>query len=97
MQRVIDLFTSGSVDASMNTVIVTDCKAAINIIMDSHVYGNYHQTIARLGSSLSRFHNMKCHISLGWIASHAGIDYNEQADVLARKVLEDSLMIAKGQ
>jgi len=76
----------------MNTVIVTDCKAAINTIMDIHVYGNYHQAIARLRPSLSRFHNMKCHISLGWIPSHAGIDYNEQADIPARKVLEDSPM-----
>jgi len=29
IERVIDLFTSGSVDAGMNTIIFTDCKAAL--------------------------------------------------------------------
>ena len=40
---------------------------------------------------------MKCHLSLGWIPSHAGIDYNEQADILAKKALKDSPISAKGQ
>jgi len=80
-----------------NTVILTDCKAALNIIMESQVYRNYHQIIARIRHSLLKFHNMKCRISLGWIPSHAGIDYNEQADILAKKVLKDSPIMAKGQ
>jgi len=97
LEIVIGLFTSGTVVAWTNTVILTHCKAALNIILESHVYGNYQQIIARIIPSLLKFHNMKCHISLGWIPSHAGIDYNEQADTLAKKALKDSPISAKGQ
>jgi len=78
-------------------VIFTDSKAALNTIMDSHVHGNYHQVIARIRPLLLKFHNMKCHISLGWILSHAGIEYNEQADILAKKAFKDSPISAKCQ
>jgi len=62
MESVIDLFTSSIVDAGMNTVIITDCKAA-----------------------------------LGCSPRHAGIDCNEQADILAKEVLKDSPISAEGQ
>jgi len=81
----------------MNTVIFTDSKDALNTIIDSHVHGNYYQVIARIRPLLLKFHNMKCHISLGWIPSHAGIEYNDQADILAKKALKDSPISAKGQ
>jgi len=34
---------------------------------------------------------------MGCIPGHAGIDYNEQADALAKNVLTESLISAKGQ
>jgi len=40
---------------------------------------------------------MNCYISTGWIPGHAGIDYNEQADALAKSGLKESLISAKGQ
>jgi len=45
LESIIDLFTSGTVDDWTNTVIPTDCKAALNIIMESHVYGQLETTI----------------------------------------------------
>ena len=59
LESVIDMFTSGVVDDEVNTVIFTDCKAAVNIIMESHVHSNYHQVIARIRPSLLKFHNMR--------------------------------------
>ena len=94
LECAIDLYTSGTVDAGMNT---KDSKAALNTIMDSHVHGNYHQVITRIRPLLLKFHNIKCHISLGWILNHAGIEDNEQADILAKKALKDSPISAKGQ
>ena len=48
-------------------------------------------------TSLLKFLNMQSRISLGRIPSHAGIDCNEQADALAKEVLKDSPISAKGQ
>jgi len=35
--------------------------------------------------------------SMRWIPGHAGIDYNEQADALAKSGLKDSSISTKGQ
>jgi len=47
METAIDHFNSSPVDAVKNLAILTDCKTALSIIMNSHEYGDYHLVIDR--------------------------------------------------
>ena len=100
METATDHFTSSSGDTDMNLVIFTDYKTTLSIIMESDVHGNYCQVLARVRPSLSKLHGMNCHQDLATPRprpGHAGIDYNEQADALAKSGLKESSISAKGQ
>jgi len=83
METAIDHFNSSPVDAVKNRAILTYCKTALSVVMNSHEFGDYHLVIDRVRLSLIQLHNINCHIAIGWIPAHSGIYYNEQADTLA--------------
>jgi len=76
--------------------IFTDCKRAIDCIINRSQMNIYHCVLARVTASLMSLRSMKVCVSVAWIPGHSGIHYNEQADMAAKEALRLDTKLING-
>ena len=69
---------------TVEQLIFTDCKPAIDCIINRSQMNIYHCVLARVTASLMSLHSMKVCVSVAWIPGHSGIHYNEQGGTQTR-------------
>jgi len=67
--------------------ILSDCQAAIDTVIN-HPFSHFvHPSVDTIRTSLRQLQDMSVTVSLTWILGHTGIEYNEEADQLAKSAL----------
>ena len=69
--------------------ILSDCKAAIDIILNRHHADSHVHILSRIRSHLTALRNMKVNVTLVWIPGHCNIYYQDIVDRCAKSVTLD--------
>ena len=79
-----------------NVTMLCDCKSAITMAIQRPHLTDCHGVIQRLRASLHALKSQEVAVSVRWIPSHSGIEYNELADLAAQTAFEKATVVSQG-
>jgi len=97
LEAASELHRSVKVSCKKESVIIlSDCKSAINMLIQRPYHSEYHAVLQRVRVGLQVLHSQELSVSVGWIPGHSGIEFNELADSLAKSALEKATLVSHG-
>jgi len=78
-----------------NLYILSDCKAAVDIVINRQQVDHHIHVLARVRNHLRTLSDMNIEVTLVWIPGHCNIYYNDLADLYAKNSIKDAYDIYK--
>ena len=75
-----------------NLYILSDCKAAIDIVINRQQVDHHIHVLARVRNHLRTLCDMNIEVTLVWIPGHCNIYYNDLADLSAKNSIKDACL-----